>query len=66
MSRRCSGSRARYASRCSGAFTTVIVPWPKGQRPEGLTVSMQNGAVVVSTTAGSLRIGLDGKCDLQQ
>lgn len=51
--------------RGTGPFTAVILPWPKGQRPEGLAVTL-NGQVVVRTAAGALRLSLDGKCEVQQ
>lgn len=50
----------------TGAFTAVILPWPKGQRPEGLAVGVENEQVVVRTAAGELRIRPDGTCDVPQ
>lgn len=43
--------------RGSGPFTTLIVPWRKGHRPDGLTVSQEGGTLVVQTPQGVIRLG---------
>jgi len=45
--------------RGNGAFTTLILPWRKGQRPEGLAVSREGGVMLVKTPRGIIRIGKD-------
>ena len=46
--------------RGTGTFTTVIVPWKKGQKPAGLDVSADGDTVVVKTAKGTVRIAPDG------
>jgi hypothetical protein len=45
--------------RGSGTFTTLIVPWRKGHRPDGLTVCQEGGTLVVKTPQGIIRVGKD-------
>lgn len=46
--------------RGTGSFTTVIVPWKKGQKPEGLEVSSDEGAITVKTGTSHVTIAPDG------
>jgi hypothetical protein len=46
--------------RGSGPFTTVIVPWKRDAKPQGLTVAADGGTVVVTTSTGTTRIAADG------
>jgi len=41
-------------------FTTVIVPWRRDAKPQGLSVTLDGDAVVVTTSAGTTRIASDG------
>src|SRR5262249_28009243 len=42
--------------RGTGPFTTVILPWRRGEKPKGLSVRYEGNAVVVSTAASTARI----------
>ncbi len=42
--------------RGNGTFTTVILPWRRGEKPEGLSVSREGDAVVVKSATGTARI----------
>ena len=46
--------------RGTGSFTTVIVPWMKGKKPEGLEVSTNDGAITVKTATSHVTIAPDG------
>lgn len=46
--------------RGTGTFTTVIVPWKKGQKPDELTVTTDGGAITVKSTKSSVSIAPDG------
>jgi hypothetical protein len=46
--------------RGSGPFTTVIVPWKRDAKPQGLTVAADGDTVVVTTSTGTTRIAADG------
>jgi hypothetical protein len=46
--------------RGTGSFTTVIVPWKKGKKPEGLEVSTNDGAITVKTATSHVTIAPDG------
>ena len=45
--------------RGDGAFTTLIVPWRKGHRPDGMTVTREGRALIVETPRGTFRIEKD-------
>jgi len=45
--------------RGTGSFTTVIVPWKKGKKPEGLEVSTNDGAITVKTATSHVTIAAD-------
>jgi hypothetical protein len=42
--------------RGAGAFTSVILPWRRGEKPSGLSVRQDGNAVVVHTGTGTTRI----------
>jgi hypothetical protein len=46
--------------RGTGSFTTVIVPWKKGQKPENLQVTQEGDITVVTTPKGVIRFKPDG------
>ncbi len=46
--------------RGSGPFATVIVPWRRGARPEGLTVTREGDTLCVRVVDQTLRFGADG------
>jgi len=46
--------------RGTGSFTTVIVPWKKGKKPEGLEVSTNDGAITVKTATSRVTIDSAG------
>ncbi|MBC8872199.1 MAG: hypothetical protein H8E44_22430 [Planctomycetes bacterium] len=45
--------------RGDGAFTTLIVPWRKGHRPDGMNVTREGRALIVETPRGTFRIEKD-------
>ena len=45
--------------RGDGALATLIVPWRKGSRPDGLTLSRDGDVLVVATSRGTTRIRKD-------
>jgi hypothetical protein len=47
--------------RGTGSFTTVIVPWKKGKKPEGLTVDAADDTITVKTAASSVTVDAEGK-----
>ncbi len=47
--------------RGTGAFTTVIVPWKKGQKPDKLTVTNEDGAITIKAARMSVMITPDGR-----
>jgi hypothetical protein len=46
--------------RGTGPFTTVIVPWRRGQKPAGLAVTQEGEQIVVRSAAGTVRVLADG------
>jgi hypothetical protein len=46
--------------RSDGPFTTVILPWRRGEKPAGLRVTQEGETVVISGSAFTARIGPDG------
>ncbi|NQT85605.1 hypothetical protein HQ560_02510, partial [bacterium] len=42
--------------RGAGPFTTLIVPWAKGKKPERLSVTLRGDTIIVATAAGSTRL----------
>ena len=47
--------------RGTGSFTTVIVPWKKGKKPEGLAVDASDDTITVKTATSSVTIDAEGK-----
>jgi|GEM_PF-807611 len=46
--------------RGTGEFITVIVPWKRGQKPEGLSVTKEGEVIAVTTPKGVIRFKPDG------
>jgi len=44
----------------TGPFTTVILPWRKGEKPAGLTVRQDGDAILVNTATTATRIEPSG------
>ncbi len=42
--------------RGDGAFTTLIVPWRKGHRPDGMNVTQDGDTLIVETSRGTYRL----------
>ena len=42
--------------RGTGAFTTVVLPWRRGEKPPGLTVRRDGEAVIVTSASATARI----------
>src|SRR5437867_1906955 len=40
----------------TGAFTTLVLPWRKGEKPTGLTVTQDGDAILVKTANAVTRI----------
>ena len=40
----------------TGAFTTLVLPWRKGEKPTGLTVTQDGDAILVKTADTAMRI----------
>jgi hypothetical protein len=46
--------------RGTGEFVTVIVPWPKGAKPEGLSVTREGELIAVRSAGREIRFRTDG------